>query len=142
LAETRRENIKPEGEKVARAAPAREVMCAPLVEGVVTRWMVMDDGVEVVWGAGRRMTRKGKEREKVGVEGREYLISKSRVRVGKSVLTHIIGWQRPQWAIKPTMGWVRPGRKVGIGEPMGVTSFCAEAYEVLCETTARVHCVL
>jgi hypothetical protein len=27
------------------------------------------------------MTRKGKEREKVGVEGREYLISKSRVRV-------------------------------------------------------------
>ena len=43
------------------------------------------------------------------------------------------------------MGWVRPGRKakkVGIGEPTGVTSLRAEAYEVLCETTARVHCIL
>ena len=60
--------------------------------------------------AGRRMTRKGKEGKKVGVEGREYLIQ-SQESESKVSLTHIIGWQRPQWAIKPTMGWIRPGRR-------------------------------
>ena len=32
------------------AVPTREVICAPLVEDVVTRWMLVNDGVEVVNG--------------------------------------------------------------------------------------------
>jgi hypothetical protein len=33
---------------MCEAVPTREVMCAPLVEDAVTRWMVVNDGVEVV----------------------------------------------------------------------------------------------
>jgi hypothetical protein len=62
-----RESIKAEG-GMCEAVPTREVMCAPLVEDAVTRW----DGGERRGGgrkwdkAGRRVTRKGNERESGG----------------------------------------------------------------------------